>query len=106
MSDENGNPTEEELVRIARWKTNDPLGWLQYCADTWDQFYGSVRTWINPQGDHVFRFATGGWSWNEEIIGLMERNESYLWGLTWEVSARGGLYVFKFNPEKYFGGPR
>ena len=49
--------------------------------------------WGIHRSGRRFELHTGGWSGNEEIIGVLE--ESLFWLMCWERSERGGHYYFE-----------
>jgi len=85
--DSDGYPTEETEANIEKWEITDPTGWITYARASWNLHYGQVR-----EEKDSLQFITGGWSGNESIISAMQRNYA-LWGLLWQLSERGGLYV-------------
>lgn len=96
-------PTDQELSRIRMWPYEDLSGALDYVAELWSD-YGRVRHNLTPEqylviggedNDRFLRLVTGGWSGNEDIIGAMAENVM-LWTLTWRLSARGGLHIFRY----------
>lgn len=87
MLDRDGYPTEESLTRLRVWPYTDAEGWLEYARTLW--CYPDAATVDGKR----YRFATGGWSGNEDVIGAM-RDNHMLWMLCWESSHRGGLYYF------------
>jgi hypothetical protein len=101
------SPTDETLVRIAAWpcKTaNDVRACLDFATCVWNYEYGSVGMVNAPQelamlhaqkGERFVRFVTGGWSDNESVIGALEQNMT-LQALTWCLSTRGGLHIFRY----------
>lgn len=48
-------------------------------------------------GDRYLRVSTGGWSGNEALLGALRKN-TIVWRTTWQMSARGGLHIFKYPP--------
>lgn len=44
--------------------------------------------------DETYTFRTGGWSGNESLINALQQNTLF-WSFCWEMSARGGVHVFK-----------
>jgi hypothetical protein len=48
-------------------------------------YEGTDRKW-------TLELVTGGWSGNEEIIGILE--DTFFWFIFWQLSERGGRYVF------------
>ena len=94
--------TWEIYTRIATWPLEDAAELLDYMADEWDTFYGSVETALRPEeaalltgrdGRVFYRFATGGWSHNEAIIGACR--ESLAGRIQWRLSAVGGLHIYE-----------
>lgn len=88
-------PEEHELQKIKNWpiaKRSDMKALLDYCRSLW--------MWPNyaSTGGGWYRFATGGWSGNESIIGALRTN-MVLWTMCWHSSHRGGLYRLKL-PDK------
>ncbi len=83
----NEYPTEADLDTIASWDPLDFDGWMQFVRDRWSypERWGCV--------DGVYKFATGGWSGNEDLVLAMGRN-ALAWSLYWESSSRGGAYEF------------
>ena len=95
--DEDGYPTEETLERIEKWDWQDALGCLRFVKDCWHWDDWAVET-AAKEGIE-FRFATGGWSGNESLIGALQRNHM-VWVLAWRMSQSGGLFVFHYLPLK------
>ena len=90
--DDNGYPTEEVLAKIKTWdvvNVGDYLALMEFCKELWA--YRNLS--IVVQDNVCYRFATVGWSGNEDIIGALQEN-SIFWMMYWAVSERGGLYVF------------
>ena len=99
--DQDGYPTEEALGRIRT--TQDPNEALRALEETWNDRYGSVSSspsyneWQVARledGDHALRFATGGWSGNEDALEAFGQN-AIAWMMTWRLSAVGGLFIFR-----------
>ncbi len=85
--DDDDYPTEDELKRIREWPYTKPVLLFDFVRSIWhwpDMAKCDGRT---------YRFATGGWSGNEDIIGALSENSS-AWSMCWSVSARGGLHIF------------
>lgn len=84
-------PTETQLTWLSSAAAHTAVAryaWIACAMDYWNKHYGRVR-----RGNGYWRFATGGWSGNEDIIDAMCKN-LVPWALTWEKSERGGLHVF------------
>lgn len=102
--DESGDyPSEETLEAIRNWpgwKVNDLFEFVLK-AWHWDDLATTnlrQEEWKvcdGEDGDKFLRLATGGWSGNEDIVMALKTN---LWALQqWQLSARGGLHVFKYS---------
>lgn len=88
------------LDKIKHAEYEDVLGLV---VEAWDKNYGAVDTELRAEealvvdydDKHSYvRFATGGWSWNEAVIAAFCGN-TLGWMFTWELSARGGLHIFR-----------
>jgi len=97
--DRDGYPTEEALARLSAWPHTDLEGWLEYARALW--YYPEAATVLDGKR---YRFATGGWSGNEDVIRAMSAN-AVLWLLAWESSSRGGLYLFSLPEDVAPPGP-
>ena len=92
-------PTEEALRRLST--IDNPKDALDDALALWNDVYGSASEELRPHerehlGDGRFiRFATGGWSGNESIIAALQENR-FAWLMTWYLSSRGGLHLFKY----------
>ena len=104
--DQDGYPTEETIRRIQTWPSNDSNGALDFVTELWHQ-YGQVWHNLNPEQyltvggephNRFLRLATGGWSGNEDLIDALSENCT-IWSMTWCMSGRGGLYIFKYTEE-------
>ena len=94
-----GYPTEETLDAIGLWPMEK--GWHELMAaiqEIWhwgDDWYSETNgedSLDRPYTD--YRFATGGWSGNEDIIQALSENHLF-WMINWYSSKRGGEYVFR-----------
>lgn len=92
-------PTEDALARIAKAEPREALE-LAERAWHWD---GWVTRELSAHEGYVvhaepdreyLRFATGGWSGNEDIIAALEDN-LMVRAMCWRLSARGGLHVYE-----------
>jgi hypothetical protein len=107
--DAEGYPTEATLAAIETWSVRDVAGCLDYAraAWHWPDFAHEVLTAHEAgvlraePGERYVRFATGGWSGNEEIITALRTN-GLVWALTWRLSTCGGLHIFEY-PEPRSG---
>ena len=99
-------PTDEQLQRIKEWdilkEGVQPL--VEYIEVLW---------WMPHWGFHLrngyeefprrrakkLELHTGGWSGNEDIIGMLQCN--FFWFLYWQKSIRGGHYWFTIPKESW-----
>jgi len=91
MPDNDGYPTEEELVKITNWpmkSLNDYHDLMDYIFKLWDY---NEYAW-NRTGN-IYQISTMGWSGNEQIIYAMQQNQMF-WLFYWGQSTRGGHYIF------------
>ena len=95
-------PTEDELDAIRNaegWKPTLALAIAVWDADgvtfnlrPEEQALADALTMRDVPGKYV-RFATGGWSGNEDIVAALDRN---VWaGMSWVLSAAGGLHIYE-----------
>ena len=105
MFDRDGYPTKATLNKIRNWKVKDINGLLDFIAKAWKYQDWGVCFTLNKEeakilfaekGERYLRLATGGWSGNESLIKAFKENKNYLWMFTWQLSARGGLFIFKY----------
>lgn len=97
-----GYPTPSALRRLS--KLSPPNAALDFARVLWNSTQGSLRDTLRSEESALFqddarlvRFTTGGWSGNEAIIAALKRN-SVAWLMTWQLSARGGLHIFRYLP--------
>lgn len=83
-------PTDEELRKIEEWDFRDPKGLFNFVHEIWQ--YADEGFW--KEKGKRYRIATAGWSGNEDIIQAMRKNFGF-WAQCWQLTARGGLYVFR-----------
>jgi hypothetical protein len=81
-------PSQEQIAAIIAWPYSDYKGLLEFCKSIWHW-----SDWATSRGNS-YRFATGGWSGNEDIIDAMQQNHIF-WMECRESSHRGGLFKFK-----------
>jgi hypothetical protein len=94
-ADHDGYPIEEDVAALKAWSGSlehvhevlDAVGeYLESCG------YGS----FTKRGDY-WRFATGGWSGCEEVIGAIP---PLVHALAWRSSHRGGLHIYGLEVSK------
>ena len=105
MPDQDGYPLEEELEKIKAWDikkdgVEELLDLIEGCWH-WPDCCFVKKTGFT----HFFRkpcikleLHTGGWSGNEEIMGILQSSD--FWILYWVKSERGGHYYFEIPMEK------
>lgn len=81
-------PTDEQLETIRNWKNYNIHSLFDYIYDFWHW-----PEWGWKRNGDTYFISTGGWSGNEDIIDAMQSN-SIWWGMFWELSKRGGHYIF------------
>lgn len=86
--DSDGYPTDEELVKIARWDCYDFPALMDYIKPMLKR-YGRFRKEFD-----IYIIATGGWSGNESIISALQNNTMF-WMICWKCSKRGGYFEFE-----------
>lgn len=91
-------PTDNELEKIKTW--DFPNGVTQKSVSEFFEFIGSIQC-VEHYGKlrktkKFWKFATGGWSGNEEIITAIEQNYFFM-AVCWYLSKRGGLYWFEHS---------
>jgi hypothetical protein len=107
---DNGRDVDECCREIEGWPIHtfaDVERLLEFVADCWNTDYGTVMQELVPceaslvhseEGDRFYRFATGGWSENEELIGALNQN-NLARAFAWCLSARGGLHIYRYRKE-------
>jgi hypothetical protein len=93
--DENGYPTDEELEAIEQYDIckDGVNGLLDMLEATW--YYG--HPYFVREGEKL-ELHTGGWSGNESIIEVLQKN--YFWFFYWTKSERGGHYYFEIPADR------
>ena len=91
MSDD--YPCEKSLDAIRNFE-GDHMELLDFVEYTWIYQYGVMKR-HNYGRLHKVRFATGGWSGNEDIIEALRGSKSLFWVMYWKKSERGGAYWFE-----------
>lgn len=96
--DEDGYPTDDELVYIRNWPWNDIKSLFEFIRERW--MYADCGYLHEEESENEFhemcRFYflhTGGWSGNESLIDALQEN-TMVWSITWYSSTRGGHYQF------------
>lgn len=90
-------PSKADLQRIKKWPFSDYKGLAVFICTIWN--WGDTMAVLKRKrdGNLVLRLATGGWSGNEEIIATLMKTP--FWFVCWQMSQRGGLYVFEIPKE-------
>lgn len=107
--DEDGYPSSDALKLIELWHWSDPIGWFEFISNMWNlksfgwhSIKGGEDEWLQeklPSTTLRYYISTAGWSGNEQIIRVMEKNEE-LWYKTWVQSRRGGHYIFEIEEKE------
>lgn len=102
--DDDGYPTDDALEIITLWNWNDAKGWFEFIKSLWaysDWGWNEqeVIDEVTNKREWCYYISTAGWSGNESIIGAMEKN-TWMWGLNWVQSRRGGHYIFQLKTFK------
>ena len=101
--DRSGYPTERTLKLLTKWPMERANEALDFIASAWHWDH-MVKHELEPEealvvgaepNKRYLRLATGGWSGNEELLEAFEHSLCY--GLTWQLSARGGLHIFEYR---------
>ena len=97
--DADGYPDDEELQDIrnaAAFQAVDACALLDRVRALWRwPTYAAVA----QDGDKLrYEFCTGGWSGNESLINALQDNAVF-WLRWWQLSERGGRYVFETPAE-------
>ena len=98
-----GYPNEETLQRIETWPWRDVAGCLDYARAAWhwpdwvgEELSDAERELVHAApGDRFVRFATGGWSGNEDVVHALGRNVMVR-ARCWCLSASGGLHIYRY----------
>lgn len=93
--DDDGYPTDATLARIREWDWHDLPGLFAFIASNW-HWGARMAEEVSPGR---WRFATGGWSGNEDLLKALAENLP-AWSMTWQSSHRGGLHEFEV-PEAF-----
>lgn len=96
-------PTDAAIKRIENWPCQDIAGCLDFARSIWhwpdwasEALRPEERLLVNAEdGDRFARFATGGWSGNEEIILALMANHMVS-TLSWRLHAVGGLHIYQY----------
>lgn len=119
VSNQEQNAPARKRPELAHWRTEGPEFYrlatldfgqenegLDLLRECWNKTYGSVSESLRDgeaavldaePGERFLRLSTGGWSENEMLISAFM--DSWAAILTWEMNARGGLWIFKYRVE-------
>ena len=100
-------PTAEDLAKIEQWPATDIAGCLDFVKALWhypdaathDISAHEASVLRAGKQDRYLRLATMGWSGNESIILAMQEN-LYVQLVAWQLSARGGLHIYRYPEAK------
>lgn len=95
-------PTKEDLALVEKIGLS-PKGVLEVLntVSHWGNEARITRWYTNADGEtyRYIKYATGGWSGNEDIIGALSK--SIFWLKYWYSTNRGGLFIFKIDKEDW-----
>lgn len=92
--DDDGYPSDEDLLKIEEWPYQDFPGLMKFVKSIWWH-----PDWGWTINGNKYNISTGGWSGNEDIIGALMRNKMF-WLLCWVSSRRGGHFEFELRDIK------
>lgn len=100
--DADGYPADSTLEALRVWPITDGGGALDFLQAAWhgpemartDFLTAHEGYVVHDDGGRYLRVTTGGWSGNEDLLGEFELSQAYM--VTWQLSARGGLHIFKY----------
>lgn len=107
---EDGYPTEKALEKIRSWEMAEGKipqrsfhGLMDFVQEIWhwgERQYSQHRIFDSLDREAIeYKFSTGGWSGNEDIVGALQDNQIF-WMLCWYSSRVGGHYVFRVRNEE------
>lgn len=103
--DDDGYPDEEDLQQVrdhAGFQPEDACALLEQVRSLWHWPNYATVTQVGDKLRH--EFCTGGWSGNESLIAALEDNTMF-WLRWWQLSERGGRYVFETPNAEFSGAP-
>lgn len=105
--DDDGYPTEAALEAVATLPSPQVFevmrrAWWMPTHGVRNDLSAAEAEMVGELEGTPWRFATGGWSGNEELIDSFQ--ESWTWRWTWRLTATGGLYIFEVPSEVLPGG--
>ena len=86
-------PLEESLRKVRDWDMtkDNPFELVNFICAIWNETYGVAE--LIGKKVKTLKLSTGGWSGNEDIIRAIMKSD--FWTLYWELSVRGGFYIFR-----------
>lgn len=94
LIDGDGYPTEEALLRIARFDTTE--GDIEKFLDLVQAVWSYPDRFCRSKNKKTLYLSTGGWSGNESVIKAMKQN--FFWFIAHSKWQRGGHYWFDLKP--------
>lgn len=100
-----GYPTAAELRKLKKIAGKTPLELfntdhreiIEYIRSIWWQPDWGFK--LSGKNKLKLELHCGGWSGNEEIIGVLE--DSWFWAMYWQMTKRGGHYWFEIDLKRY-----
>ena len=80
-------PSDDDLQKIMDWPPSEIMGLIAFVMSIWHW-----HDYAKLDGNKL-ELHTGGWSGNEDIIGVLM--DTLFWMICWESSVRGGHYYFE-----------
>ena len=106
LLDDDGYPTEETLNLISAAPPKEALDMVKelwYYPEAASNSLSRAEADMIVGGERIagvltgkyLRLATLGWSGNESLVDALKQNQM-VWLTCWQLSARGGLFIFKY----------
>jgi hypothetical protein len=93
--DSDGYPTPDSVAEVEGWELED--GEMSALLDAVADYFNDCGYGRARRRGNVWRFATGGWSGCEELIGALP---AIVVAVAWRSSHRGGLHVYALDGVK------
>jgi hypothetical protein len=91
--DEEGYPTTHAFNLIEKWDFHHTDKLFEFIRQLWR--WNKYMWKQTDDGEKItYDISTGGWSGNEYLLSVLERN-FVVWQFTWVQTRRGGHYIFE-----------
>ena len=93
--DEEGYPTTHAFNLIENWDFHHTDKLFEFIRELWRW---NDTHWVQKDDGEkiIYDISTGGWSGNEYLLSVLERNYA-VWSMTWVQTRRGGHYIFELQ---------